>query len=135
MRFRMCMALLLLTGWAAAAPAPEAAAQEVALAWLGLVDGGNYADSWTQAATLFRDNVTQAQWQSAVESARGPVGALKARQVQSATFRRDLPGAPDGEYVVIQFTSAFRGKASAIETVTVMKDRDGSWRVAGYYLK
>ena len=67
MRFRMCMALLLLTGWAAAAPAPEAAAQEVALAWLGLVDGGNYADSWTQAATLFRDNVTQAQWQSAVD--------------------------------------------------------------------
>ena len=100
-----------------------------------LVDGGNYADSWTQAATLFRDNVTQAQWQSAAESARGPVGALKARQVQSATFRRDLPGAPDGEYVVIQFASAFRGKASAIETVTVMKDRDGSWRVAGYYLK
>ncbi|MBV9696265.1 MAG: DUF4019 domain-containing protein [Gammaproteobacteria bacterium] len=135
MRFRMCMALLLLTGWAVAAPAPEAAAQEVARAWLVLVDGGNYADSWTQAATLFRDNVTQAQWQSAAESARGPVGALKARQVQSATFRRDLPGAPDGEYVVIQFASAFRGKASAIETVTVMKDRDGSWRVAGYYLK
>ena len=135
MRFRMCLALLLLTGWAVAAPAPEATAQQVALAWLALVDAENYADSWTQAAALFRGNVTQAQWQSAAASARGPVGALKARQVQSATFRRDLPGAPDGEYVVIQFSTAFRGKASAIETVTVMKDQDGTWRVAGYYLK
>ena len=135
MRFRLCVVLLLLSGGAAAAPGPEAAAQEVARAWLALVDGGNYADSWTQAATLFRANVTEAQWQSAAEGARGPVGALKSRQVQSASFRRDLPGAPDGEYVVILFASAFRGKASAIETVTVMKDKDGSWRVAGYYLK
>jgi hypothetical protein len=27
------------------------------------------------------------------------------------------------------------GKATAIETVTPMKEDDGTWRVAGYYIK
>ncbi len=44
-------------------------------------------------------------------------------------------GAPDGEYVVIQFETSFEHKRSAIETVTPMMDRDGKWRVSGYYIK
>jgi hypothetical protein len=53
----------------------------------------------------------------------------------SAKFARSLPGAPDGEYVVIQFTTSFDGKAVATETVTPMKDPDGHWRVSGYYIR
>jgi hypothetical protein len=43
--------------------------------------------------------------------------------------------APDGEYVVIQFEASFENKKSAIETVTPMLDKDGNWRVSGYYVK
>ena len=46
-----------------------------------------------------------------------------------------LPGAPDGEYVVIQYESSFEHKQSAIETVTPMLDTDGKWRVSGYFIK
>ena len=46
-----------------------------------------------------------------------------------------LPGAPDGEYVVIQFDTSFTNKKVAVETVTPMKDEDGIWRVSGYYVK
>jgi len=46
-----------------------------------------------------------------------------------------MPGAPDGEYVVIQFESSFANKESAVETVTPMKGEDGVWRVSGYYIK
>jgi hypothetical protein len=46
-----------------------------------------------------------------------------------------LAGAPDGEYVVFQFNSSFAHKATALETVTAMKDTDGVWRVAGYSIK
>ena len=42
---------------------------------------------------------------------------------------------PDGQYVVIQFTSSFENKKSAIETITPMLDPDGQWRVSGYYIK
>ena len=46
-----------------------------------------------------------------------------------------IPGAPDGEYVVIQFKTSFENKKSGIETVTPMLDKDGKWRVSGYYIK
>jgi hypothetical protein len=48
---------------------------------------------------------------------------------------QSLPGAPDGEYVVIQFATSFENKKSAIETVTPMLDSDGEWRVSGYFIK
>ena len=37
--------------------------------------------------------------------------------------------------MVIQFDAQFENKAAAIETVTPMKDKDGTWRVSGYYIK
>jgi hypothetical protein len=70
-----------------------------------------------------------------LKAARSPLGQLKSREVSSASFSRTLPGAPDGEYVVFQFSTSFENKASAIETVTAMKDQDETWRVAGYYIK
>ena len=114
---------------------PEAAATSAALAWLALVDAGNYADSWNASATRVRNAVAQEQWQLRAARARGPLGALQSRQLVSATFKHNLPGAPEGEYVVILFSASFANKAAAIETVTPMKDNDGTWRVAGYYVK
>ena len=53
----------------------------------------------------------------------------------SRTYVTELPGAPDGQYVVIQFKTAFANKQSAIETVTPMLEEDGRWLVAGYFIK
>jgi hypothetical protein len=125
----------LTTPFAMGSQSREAAAESAARAWLALVDAGNYDGSWSAAAALFRQRVPESQWQSAASSVRGPLGALKSRTLQSATFKSALPGAPDGEYVVVQFASSFENKASAIETVTPMKDPDGAWRVSGYYIR
>jgi len=114
---------------------PVAAAQAAAQTWLALIDSGKYAQSWSTAARHFRDSIPQAQWESQVAAVRGPFGALKSRSVASARFMRSLPGAPDGEYVVIQFKTSFEHKAEATETVTPMKDADGQWRVSGYYIR
>jgi hypothetical protein len=113
----------------------EKAAQQSAQSWLALVDAGKYGQSWSEAAQLFKQAVTQSQWESAVRGAREPLGKLQSRKLQSAEYRRSLPGAPDGEYVVIQYATSFESKKSAIETVTPMKDKDGVWRVSGYYIK
>ena len=125
-----------LSGLALAADSDGVAqAQESAKAWLALVDGAKYAQSWDQAAALFRSAVTRSDWEKAARSARAPLGALKARTVKSATFARTLPGAPDGEYVVILFDAQFANKAAAVETVTPMREKDGSWKVSGYYIR
>ena len=98
--------------------------------WLGLVDGGKYGESWKEAAGFFRNAVKQEQWEQSLQTVRKPLGKSISRQMKSKTYKTSLPGAPDGEYVVIQFETSFENKKSAIETVTPMMDKDGRWRVS-----
>jgi hypothetical protein len=120
---------------ASVADTPEASAEAAAQLWLGLVDAGDYAKSWDTSAKVFRNSVPQSQWVSRISAVRGPLGAVKSRVVASAKFAHSLPGAPDGEYVVINIITSFEHKAEAIETVTPMKDPDGQWRVSGYFVR
>lgn len=111
------------------------AAVEAAEAWLGLVDAGKYKESWSEAAPFFKERVGEEEWVKMVSLARTPFGALKSRELMNVRYLTSLPGAPDGEYVVIQFKTSFENKAEAVETVTPMKDDKGTWRVSGYYIK
>jgi hypothetical protein len=103
--------------------------------WIAMIDKGEYAESWKEAAEYFKTAVSQNQWVNSLQAVRKPLGKLNSRRVKSGTYKTSLPGAPDGEYVVIQFTTSFENKKSAIETVTPMKDKDGKWRVSGYFIK
>lgn len=110
-------------------------AQGAARSWLALTDAAKYGQSWDEASSLFKAAVARADWERAVKGVRAPLGAVKTRKVKAATFSRTLPGAPDGQYVVIQFDTQFEHKATALETVTPMLEKDGSWRVSGYFIK
>ncbi|MBW1781478.1 MAG: DUF4019 domain-containing protein [Deltaproteobacteria bacterium] len=113
----------------------EAAALSAAEAWLSLVDRGQYEKSWNEAAQYFKDVVSEEQWEQAIRAARKPLGKNLSRKLMSKRYHTSLPGAPDGEYVVVQFKASFENKKSAIETITPMMDPDGKWRVSGYYIK
>ena len=133
-----CILAALMTMAAPSARASEAAVESAVRAtesWLAVVDAGEYSKSWEGSAALFRAAVTSEQWRQAMVASRKPLGSLVSRKVKSTQYATSLPGAPDGEYVVIQFTTSFSNKRSAIETVTPMKDPDGTWRVSGYYIK
>jgi hypothetical protein len=132
--FALTLFLALAVAQAETDEVPEVTAKAT-LSWLSLTDRGQYEQSWSDAASLFRAAISSADWAQSLKAARSPLGQLKSREVSSATFSRTLPGAPDGEYVVFKFSTSFENKASAIETVTVMKDQDEAWRVAGYYIK
>jgi hypothetical protein len=103
--------------------------------WLKLVDDGKFAESWKEAAEYFKGMVNQSQWEQSIQSVRVPLGAVISRRLKAKNFATSLPGAPDGEYVVIQFATSFENKTSAVETITPMMDKDGQWRVSGYYIK
>lgn len=113
----------------------EVAAIESASSWVQLVDNGKYGESWDAAATVFKKAITKEKWQQAMKQVREPLGKLVSRKVKSATYATTLPGAPDGEYVVIQFETTFANKKSAVETVTPMVDSDGKWHISGYYIR
>lgn len=103
--------------------------------WLAVVDAQQYDESWEQACAFFKGVVPKDQWVTQVAGVRGPLGSVLSRELASAEYTTELPGAPDGEYVVIQYRTKFENKASAIETVTPMRDPDGVYRVSGYYVR
>jgi hypothetical protein len=126
---------LILTGALRADEVAEKAAIAASSAWLSSVDEGNYVESWNQASGLFKAAVTKEQWQDSLKAFRIPLGKVLVRKLKSKQYTRTLPGVPDGEYVVIQYETTFEKKQSAIETITPMLDKDGNWRVSGYYIK
>jgi len=115
--------------------ADEQAADKAAQAWLALVDGGQYVQSWKTAAPAFQKATSQDFWATTIQAVRAPLGKVQSRKQLSAQYATALPGAPDGEYVVLQYQSAFAQRKAAVETVTPMRDKDGPWKVSGYYLK
>jgi hypothetical protein len=135
-------ALFALPAGAAQAQAEEAGHAEHTVAgvqaaerWLALADAGKGADSWRQGAATFRQALTEEQWIATLQAVRAPYGAFKSRKLAHARYSATLPGAPAGEYVVVQFESVFAGRAGVTETVTPMREADGSWRVAGYFIR
>lgn len=116
-------------------PAAVAQATKAADAWLKLVDAGDYKQSWESASSLFKNAITDDQWEQRVGAVREPLGKMVSRKLKAAHYATSLPGAPDGKYVVIRYASSFQNKKSAVETVTPMLDEDGEWRISGYYIK
>jgi len=107
---------------------------EDALAWVALLDQGQWDESWRTAGALFRAQLTPGAWATSVRSVREQVGPLVSRVQKSATRTTTLPGAPEGEYEVIQYQTRFGDKPDAIETVVLV--REGStWKVVGYFIR
>ena len=127
--------VVLVAGSGRADEASEKAAVAAADAWLALLDAGQFGASWDEAAERFRDAVPRAQWDRSLRRLRSPLGKLVSRKVLSTTYTETMPGAPDGKYVVVQYTSSFANKKATVETVTPFLDGDGSWRVSGYYVR
>ena len=103
-------------------------ATTAALEWLNLIDAAKYEESWDKAASLFKIGVTKKRWVDTLTIVRKPLGEPVSRKLVKAEYLTSLPGAPDGEHVVLRFKTSFRHKYQAIETVTPMLDKDGKWR-------
>jgi WD40 repeat protein len=111
------------------------AAREAADVWLKLVDAGKYAEAWETSAQIGKEALDKQKMLKLYNVVRKPLGKLLSRKMQSAKYLTSLPGAADGEYVVIQFQSSFENKQQAIETVVPMLETDGKWRVSGFAVK
>ncbi len=125
------------TGATAAAPAPAADAQLSAAAtvgqqWLGVVDQGQYGESWSAAGKLFQANMQQQRWVQTLTGARQPLGTVVSREVAGSEIRTSLPGAPAGQYAIVSYVTNFSNKPDIVENVTMMLEEDGQWRVVGY---
>ena len=103
--------------------------------WIAQVDAGNFTGSWASAAAYFRAAVPENQWVTSLNAVRAPMGIQVSRQIKVCQLETTMPGAPDGQYVLIQYDSTFAHKKAAVETATVMLETNGVWRVAGYFIR
>jgi len=135
----LVMLAALSIGAAAGLARADADAQKLAVNaafdWLQLIDSGRYAESWKQASAYFRGAIAEASWDASLRGVRAPLGALRSRGTRAVKEATSVPGAPDGQYVVMEFATSFANKSSAIETVTFTREADGRWRAAGYYIR
>ena len=97
-----------------------------ALQWLAMLDEGRYDESWQNAAQLLKSAISESQFTLSLEGTRGAFGALRSRSIAGSAYHTELPGAPDGEYVVIQFEASCEHKKNGVETVTPMLDDDAT---------
>lgn len=111
-----------------------APAETSARAWLAFADKGDWQQTWATAATMFRSRVTGPEWAAMAGPVRQPLGKVLSRSLLHAQLTAELPGAPAGDYAVLQFATTFGVDTKAVETLTLV--REGSdWKVAGYFVK
>ncbi len=102
---------------------------------LTAIDKAQYAEAWDAGSVYLKTMAQKDKFITQLSAARKVFGGLVSRNLSTRQFTTKLPGAPDGEYYVLGYYTFFENKKSAFETVTVMKDNDSQWRLAGYYIK
>jgi hypothetical protein len=114
--------------------ADEIAAERQALGFLGYLDQGRYADSYAYTGMLLRTQVDREAFAAQIEKARTGTGALQGRELIDASYATTVPGAPEGQYVVLHYHANFASRQDTVETLT-LAFANGYWRVDGYYIK
>ncbi|WP_233998376.1 DUF4019 domain-containing protein [Pseudoalteromonas sp. T1lg48] len=127
--FLILSLMVISLSWAGQTPSVE-----VAKSWLGGIDAGQYEQSWDEAGALFQEQVTKDQWRDIIKAVRSPLGRVISRAELGRQNFTSLPGAPEGEYLVVQFQTEFANKAGAVETLTLSKTND-KWQPVGYFIK
>jgi Protein of unknown function (DUF4019) len=103
----------------------------IGVKWLSLLDDEKYEESWRQASSMFRDQVTLEIWLASLNRFRKPMGTMVSRSVSRVEFTKSLRGAPDGDYAVVHFSTSFRNQSGATERLTLVKE-EGKWETAAY---
>ncbi len=133
----------------AAAPGPPAAAEpdvqptlgddkdtiEATRKWLALLDAGKAGAAWDVASPYLKSVVKRQKWVTEINSARKPFGKFTSRKAEKFARAHSLPGAPDGDYSIIEFESVFANGRHASEQVIWMLESGDVWRVSGYYIR
>lgn len=111
------------------------AAQDSALAWLSLIDQGQYARSWQETGQSFQKAVRRDSWVKTISAIRAPLGKAAGRIISAAKSEKNPPGAPQGQYMLMRLQSSYANKKTALETLTLAKEPQRGWRVVGYFIK
>jgi hypothetical protein len=111
-----------------------AASVKASDAWLPIIDAGKYGESYDGFCVVAKMVLTEDKWVKTNEQVRAPLGKLVSRALKSKQYLSGLPNGTQGQFVILQYETEY-ANLNATETVTTMLDKDGQWRIAGYYIR
>jgi len=103
--------------------------------WLQLLDADNPGAAWDAASNQLQSGVTRDKFIAEMRRVRAPLGKLSTRTPVKFARAHDLPGAPSGDYAIIEYDAEYaNGKHLSEQLIWAIAERD-SWRVAGYFYR
>ncbi len=126
----------------AATTAEEQDAINAAEKWLVPVDANKSAEAWAMSSASFKSAVDRQKWQAGLADLRKPYGRLESRKPAKIAHVGEAPagksgprGVAPGSQVTILFETRFAGGKVVDEEVMLVREVDGVWRVAGYFIR
>jgi hypothetical protein len=108
--------------------------------WLVPVDAQRYADAWAMSAASFKGSVDRTKFRDGMRDLRKEYGRVVLRKAEKMAFVGSRPapedsGPKEGAQLSILFDTKFVRNRQATEEVLMELEKDGLWRVAGYYIR
>jgi hypothetical protein len=129
--------LIILVPYLKQGPDPEkvSRATTAAMDFFQLIDKADYEAARKEGATLLKERETLIGWIDKLNGVRNSLGPAIDRKQIAVVYTTTAKDSPEGEYVMLTFTSQYQKKIAVTETVIVMLDKNRGWRVAGYFFK
>ncbi|NBB87390.1 MAG: DUF4019 domain-containing protein [Bacteroidetes bacterium] len=105
-------------------------AREAADAWLALFDADDIEGTYETAAETFKTQVEMQDWQMQAEQVKQAVGELDGRTYMETTYADELPQAPEGDYMIVQYDTQY-ANLNVTEFVILVLEED-TWRMVGF---
>jgi hypothetical protein len=104
--------------------------------WLALLDAGKFGAAWDVSSAHLKSVVTRQKWVTEIGKARKPFGKLETRKAERFARAHSLPGAPEGDYSIVEFESKYaNGKRATEQVIWMFEANSKAWRVSGYFIR
>ncbi|HEX9301987.1 MAG TPA: DUF4019 domain-containing protein [Casimicrobiaceae bacterium] len=103
--------------------------------WLALIDAGKADAAWDSASKQLQSVVKRDKFVAEMRDVRKPLGKLASRTAVKFARAHDLPGAPAGDYAIVEYDVNFAGGKRLSEQLVWSLEENDRWRVAGYYYR
>ena len=108
---------------------------EASTKWLALLDAGKTGAAWDASSPYLKSVVTRQKWIEGITAARKPFGKFVKRTPTKFARSHSMPGAPEGDYSIIEFDTEFADGKRASEQVIWMLGEREVWSVSGYFIR
>lgn len=110
-------------------------AETQAQAWLSKMDDANVDGSWGGMSTIFSQQLSKQDWDLSIQGMHGYFGKPGERKLSKSFYKTSSFNAPDGDYVDVTFSTDYANAPGRTELVTMVRESEGVWKVAGFSIE